>query len=1142
MSKTGYDKSNYLSGYWSLTATLFQGAFSDNLFKWILVYLLWESVPAEDTETIAKIPSYAGMIFAIPFIIFPGFFGALSDRVSKQKILEWTKLIEVCVMTIGLMAILSGNPLFLWSVFFLMATQSAMFGPGKYGILPEALPESRLSWGNGIMQMMTMIAIIAGVGVAGPIFEFLKGYDRVHSVSFLLIILAIIGWVTSRGIFKPPPADPNRSIPINPWSGMGRSFRAYKADKWLWLSVLAYVFFWFAGAIHIANIPTYIKVTLELGAIQNSIALAIISLGIALGALFTGFISRGKIEVGLIPLGALGMAFFCGLLAIPNLSFTVSLLFLAALGFFSGMFNVPLASTIQQRSPSKIRGGIMATTNMLTFIGMFTGSAIMLVLNDQGVDPSAIFFVTAIMTLLVGLYICYLLPVFVVRMVLWFFTNTIYRLRILGRDNIPEKGGALLIANHVSFLDALIILASTDRPIHFIMYKKIYDFWWIRPIAKMMGVIPINPGAGTKVLDSLSAATDALIDGELVCIFAEGQITRTGQLLPFKKGFERIIKDTDASIIPVYIDQIWGSIFSFSDKKFFWKIPRRIPYNIGISYGKPLPSNTTAFQLRNTIQELGTESYGFTDKNTLLLHESFIKNARRHPFSPAISDAISGKLNNLKTLTGAIVMARKLRPLLNEDEKMVGLLLPQGVGATIANLALTMMGKVTVNLNYTASNEALLHAAEACEMQHVITADRFLDKIPVNSPCDTLLLNEIMPTITSADRIQAMLMALFYPRKILIKSIGGNPNADIEDLVTIIFSSGSEGEPKGVMLSHKNISTNIDAVLQVVPYSKNECVMGMMPFFHIFGYMASLWLPLNSPNFSVTFHPNPTESRAIGKIIQKDKVTYMFTTSTFLQGFIRRCTSSQLKSLKFIMTGAEKLSPRVRDSYMEKFGLEPLEAYGTTECSPAVSINVPDFKAPGFYQKGTKRGTIGHPIPGVSVRIQDPDTGEILGNDTPGLLYVKGPNIMRGYLNRPEKTAAVLKNGWYETGDIAKIDNDGFITITDRLARFSKIAGEMVSHTKVEEELHNVLGVTDTMLSVTGIPDDAKGERLIVLHTLSEDELQDLLARGDETSLPNLWIPKKNGYYKVDEIPVLGTGKLDISSIKKRALELTSGA
>lgn len=1137
-----YDKSSYKKGYWYLIATLFQGAFSDNFFKYTLIFLLIDSSISDTAQNSGAIAAKLGMLFAVPYIIFPGFFGAISDRVPKKRIVVWTKYLEVFVMSLGFFAVLNGAPVFLACVFFMMATQSAMFGPAKYGILPEGLPESRLSWGNGVMQMMTMIAIIAGVGCAGPINEWLGKSGNVHYNSFILVGLAILGLSFARKIFDPPAADPNRAIPANPWSGMGKVFKIYAADKWLWLTVVGYVYFWFAAALLQANLIPYGNNVLELTKTQMSMQAVALSLGIGAGAVSAGYLSRGKIEVGLIPLGAFGMAFFSGLLAWPVFEFQGSLVLLTGLGFFGGVFDVPLAATIQSRSPANMRGAIMAVTNMLTFVGMFIAGALMLFFSQQGISPYTIFLICSVMTFVMAVYVSLLLPIFLLRLILWFLANTIYRVRVIGRRFIPEHGGALLVANHTSFLDALIIVASIDRPVRFLMYRGIYEVPWIKPLAKLVGAIPVAPGGGPReVMQSLQSATEALKDGELVCIFAEGQITRTGQMLPFRKGFERIMAGTDAPIIPVHIDQIWGSIFSFADGKFFWKWPKRIPFPITIGFGDAMPSDSNAYELRAAIQELGTEAYNHHETKAPLLHELFVKKARRHPFKLGVADARSGALSNFKTLVGAIILARKLKPLLAKDEKMIGLLLPQSVGGTLANIALTMLNRVPVNMNYTTSDEALDSAATQCDMKHVITAKAFLDQVPVTPPRDIIYVDDILAGVVKKDRIQAMLMGYLLPQKMLLRKLGGYEKRSIEDTATVVFSSGSEGEPKGVMLSHYNITKNIEAALQVFPHQKGDVIMGMLPFFHVFGYTATLWLVLVHQNFGAIYHPNPMEPRAIGGLIEKYKATIMFSTSTFLHGFIRRCTPRQMSSIRFIITGAEKLSPRVRDAFKEKFGVEPLEGYGTTECSPIVSLNVPDFRAPGFYQKGTKRGSIGHPLPGISVRITDPDSHEILQNGDSGLLWVKGPNVMDGYLGMPEKTADVLREGWYQTGDIANIDEDGFITITDRLARFSKLGGEMVSHTKVEEALHEVLEETETVLAVTGVPDDAKGERLIVLHTLADDDFENLLARMDETGLPNLWLPKQKAFYKVDEIPILGTGKLDIKGVKTLAHKLDVG-
>jgi acyl-[acyl-carrier-protein]-phospholipid O-acyltransferase/long-chain-fatty-acid--[acyl-carrier-protein] ligase len=425
-------------------------------------------------------------------------------------------------------------------------------------------------------------------------------------------------------------------------------------------------------------------------------------------------------------------------------------------------------------------------------------------------------------------------------------------------------------------------------------------------------------------------------------------------------------------------------------------------------------------------------------------------------------------------------------------------------------------------------------------MKQVITAGAFLDQVPVEVPGEAIYVDKILKTVTAKDRIIGLLLATLCPLTWIEKHLGAPSGRTSDELATVIFSSGSEGEPKGVMLTHFNVLSNVDAGIQGFPLNKGDRVMGILPFFHSFGYTGTLWLVLTQ-HLSAVYHTNPLEAKQIGAMVAQYKTKVLFTTSTFLQGLIRRCAPTQLSSLEFVIAGAEKLSPRVRDAFKEKYGVEPLEGYGTTECSPVVSLNVPDYRAPGFYQIGTKRGSIGHPIPGMSVRVIDSETREPLEQGETGLLLVKGPNVMKGYLNQPEKTAKVLKNGWYETGDIAVVDEDGFITITDRLARFSKIGGEMVSHTKVEESLQSLLEESDRVLAVAGVPDAQKGERLVVLHTLEEAQFDALISKIDDTGLPKLWIPKTKAYYRIDEIPILGTGKMDLSKLKTLARQLDAG-
>ena len=1136
-------KRHGMGGFWALIATQFQGAFNDNLFRLLIQYtilaaLVLPGMEKPDEAAAKAVPAIATIIFALPFLIFPGIAGALSDRFSKQRIAVWVKYWEVFIVCFGFFAFYLKMPMFLWVMLFFMATHSAFFSPAKYGILPEILPEERLSWGNGILQMFTMVAIILGIGLAGPLYSALGG--RAYLSTFVLLSFTLIGLFTAQFISRPPAANPQQRIRLNPWLGMGRYFKVLWRDRLLRYTVVGYTYFWFVGALVQANVLIYATVNMGLSEAGTGPVLASLAVGIGVGATCAGFLSRGGIELGLVPVGTLGLALFSGLLAIPGVSYVTSLVFLFGLGYFAGFFDVPLAAMLQHRSPNDIKGGMMAATNMLTFVGMlFAGALYWFLGSKMQMSTYHVFLIAMASSIAVGLYLCVRLPFMPVRSLLWLFNNTLYRTRVIGRENIPITGGALLVANHVSFIDPLVIVASVDRPVRFLVFRGYYEKWWLKPVAKMFGGIPIAAKDGPReILKSLAAAGDAIKAGELVCVFPEGEITRTGMLQPFRKGFEHIMSGVDAPIIPIYLDGLWGSRFSFSEGRFFWKFPKRIPYRITVNIGTPLPSNMRRFDLRQVIQELGAETYSMRKMPHDLLHHRFLHQARRHPRLLGVADTRSGSLSYIRTLAGALILAQKLKHTL-DDQKMVGVLVPPSVGGALANIALFFMGRVPVNLNYTSSAETIASCARRCRISHTITARAFLERFPVEVPGTAVYLEDLRASVTKKDQIVGMLTALFCPVKWIERSLGAPARRSRDDVATIIFSSGSEGEPKGVILTHGNINYNIGSLEQAVPHKRGDVMMGFLPLFHSFGFTGTLWAPLTL-GMAAVFHASPLEPKAIGQLVQKYKAFFFVATPTFLQNFTRRCSAEEMKSLRFVVCGAEKMPDRVRDAFAEKFGIEPLEGYGTTECSPVVAINVPDFRGPGHHQKGFKRGTIGVSLPGVAVRIVDPDTGEVLSANVPGLLEVKGPNVMEGYLGMPEKTAAVLRNGWYSTGDIAFIDDDGFITITDRLARFSKIGGEMISHTKVEETLHGLLGLTEQTLAVTGVPDEARGERLVVLHTLQEDQLNTLLERLDQSGLPNLWRPRSNGFHRIDSIPVLGTGKMDIKAIKALALKMES--
>jgi acyl-[acyl-carrier-protein]-phospholipid O-acyltransferase/long-chain-fatty-acid--[acyl-carrier-protein] ligase len=447
------------------------------------------------------------------------------------------------------------------------------------------------------------------------------------------------------------------------------------------------------------------------------------------------------------------------------------------------------------------------------------------------------------------------------------------------------------------------------------------------------------------------------------------------------------------------------------------------------------------------------------------------------------------------------------------------------------NVAALLCGKVPVNLNYTLSSEGIASCARQCTLRTVITSKAFLERVNIEVPGKAILLEEAAANPRKAEKLKAFLAALLMPGSLLVRR-----RVRPEDLATVIFSSGSTGDPKGVLLTHENIMSNIAQLGQCFGFHRRDRVLGILPFFHSFGFTGTLMLPLTS-GLGVVFHPNPFDARTIGALVAQYGVTFLLATPTFLQTYIRRCDPGQFGSLKLALVGAEKLQERTALAFEDKFGIRPLEAYGCTECSPAVTVNTRDFRARGFRQVGGKRGKIGHALPGVSIRIVDPETCEPLPVGTPGLMLVRGPNVMRGYLGRPAETAKVLDDGWYVTGDIATIDEDGFVEITDRLSRFSKIGGEMVPHIKVEEKLHELAGSQEQIFVVTSGPDERKGERLLVLHTLDQGRLERCLERLDQTGLPNLWIPRAQAFFKVDAIPYLGTGKLDLRKVRELALQ-----
>jgi acyl-[acyl-carrier-protein]-phospholipid O-acyltransferase/long-chain-fatty-acid--[acyl-carrier-protein] ligase len=728
-----------------------------------------------------------------------------------------------------------------------------------------------------------------------------------------------------------------------------------------------------------------------------------------------------------------------------------------------------------------------------------------------------------------------------IRLVLWLPVRLVYRIRVFGRSRIPASGPVLLVCNHVSFVDAFFVFMSQSRPVRFLVWAPYTRVPGLRLLLRLARVIPIDGTAGPRaIIQALREASAALGNGEVVCIFAEGSITRTGFLLPFTRGFEQIVKRSPAPIVPVYLDRVWGSIFSYQGGRFLWKWPRKFPYPVTIAFGEPMPSTATAFDVRQAVQKLSADCAILDSKYRLPVHRQLVRMAARHPFRPCLVDPTNkGRIFRYgEFVAGAWILARHFRNELGDDA-MVGLWLPPSAGGAFANVALALLGKTSVNLNYTASAEVVQSAIRQCRIRHVITARLFTAKIKLDPGpgVELIHLEDFRPRISQWERVRAFLTIVALPAFVLDRWVMRLADHKPGDLATVIFSSGSTGDPKGVMLTHDNIAANVESTVQAIDPRPSDRLLGVLPLFHSFGYTVTIWVPLMA-GASLIFHPDPRQSKEIGDLCRTYRCTMFLLTPTLLRFCLRRCGTDDFRSLRILIGGAEKLSQGLADEFKEKFGILPLEGYGCTELSPVAAANVPDWEYGGVPQIGTRRGTIGQPLPGVAARIVDPETLQPRPPNEEGMLLMYGANVMKGYLGKPEATTQAIKDGWYITGDIARCDEDGFLTITDRLARFSKIAGEMVPHQKIEDEIHNILSTSERVCVVTSLPDERRGEKLVVLHTpLNGINRHRLWEELGDRGLPNLWVPDERDFVEIAEMPVLGTGKIDLRRAREIARE-----
>jgi len=1146
-----------IGGFLPYIAVVFLNAFVDLGHKIIVQNTIFKIYDGPEQIILTAI---VNTLILLPFILLMTPSGFLSDKYPKNKVMKLSAVAAVCLTLLITLCYYQG---WFWPAFamtFLLAVQSAFYSPAKYGYIKELVGKSALGQGNGAVQAATIAAILGGTYVFSVFFD---GYLEEQSFSTkgeILELIAPLGWVlvvltVVEMIFAfnlPNKAD-TQNKQLFDWQGyvktrsLKKTLRVIRKREVIWLSVIGLSLLWSIGQVLLAVFPAFAKE--QMGIQQTQVIQGIIAcagVGIVFGSLIAGRLSRHYIETGLLPIGALGVAFCVA--AMPTLT-TVSggLITLLLFGVASGFIVVPLNSLIQFHAGDNRVGSILAGNNWIQNVFMLTFLVATVLFSAIGLSPQIQFMIIAVISIVGAIGAMWKIPQSFARYIVRLLIGGRYKMRVQGLKNMPGRGGVLLLGNHISWIDWAMLQIASPRPIKFVMHRDFYERWYLKWFLELVGAIPIGGRATKSAMKKIEQLLNA---GEVVCVFPEGVISRTGHLAEFQRGYETAIADTKSNtqIIPFYLRGLWGSRFSRSNEALSGNNKKKLKRDIIVAFGKPLSKDTKAEAVKAKVFELSIQSWDSYTKNLESLPEAWIDTVKSNGSAMATAELGSEPVSHVRLLTVAVAFSRRIKA--NSPETNVGILLPSVTGGAIANLAAMLVGKVVVNINYYASVEAQLGAIEKAEIKSIYTSRKFIVKLEqrgidiqrVLDGSKVFYLEDLKENIGKLELLSTLIAVKLLPADIL--KVLFCVRKKVTEPAAILFSSGSEGAPKGVVLSHQNIIANAKQAAEVLNVDSDDVLMGCLPLFHAFGLTVGLFLPAVI-GIPVVYHPDPTDAINVAKAIKRFNATIFCGTSTFLRLYTRNSLIHplMLESLRMIVAGAEKLSPDVKQAFQLKFNRELFEGYGVTETAPVASVNIPNKMDPTDYsvQLGNKEGTVGMPLPGTSFRIVDPDTLEELAVGEEGLVVVGGSQVMLGYLNDLQKTNEVIyeQDGirWYKTGDKGKLDEDGFLTIVDRYSRFAKLGGEMISLGAVEQTVRDVLADAELEVVAVNLPDEKKGEKVILLVGLDNNADQ-IRHKMIEHKISPLMIPAV--VYEVDEVPKLGSGKTDFGTAKKLAVELAS--
>ncbi|SHO58676.1 acyl-[ACP]--phospholipid O-acyltransferase [Vibrio quintilis] len=1142
-----------MKGFVTFLLVAFMNAFVDLGHKIVIQNTLFKSF--SDNHQVLM-TSIVNALILLPFVLLFTPSGFLADRYNKVKVMKVSAVIAIVITGFITFCYYQGWFYAAFGLTFLLAMQSAIYSPAKYGYIRALVGAENLSAGNSWVQAVSMIAILAGSAVFSALFEMKLSWTETMQPGEIMQNISGLGWLLVAGsviecvlAFRLPEKEHPAPVPFN-WSeylsgqALSRNLNLLFKEKPVWQSVLGLTLFLSISQVMIAAFPAYAKSHLAIDntfIVQSIIAMAII--GIMLGSSLAAKHSVNHINLALIPSGAVIVC--AGLFLLPQTTSSVLLgLVFLAVGAGGALMMVPLNALIQFHASESQTGKILAGNNFIQNIGMLFFLGVTVAFATTDADVSYLLWGLFVLGAAIALTAIILLPDVLIRAIMGRLIGHKYRLKVLGFDNLPESGrGTLLLGNHISWLDWAIVQMASPRRVYFVMDRGIYQRWYLKWLFDLFKVIPISPG---KSREALQQVTDLLNQGEMVCLFPEGRISHLGQLGEFKKGFERACVEASGVIVPFYLRGMWGSFFSRSSKKLAQIRKTGMKRDVIIAFGQPMDIRSGASEVKQKVFEMSVATWNAYAETLETLPEAWVTTAKSRPGQWAVTDSNSTPVSHAKFLTGSLMLKQRIKKLAGKN---LGLLVPTSSAGLMSNLAAMMAGKTVVNLNYTASTEALQAAKSRADIQSIVTSKRFVAKLEkrginceaILDGCHVFWLEDFKDNLTKTESLLTMAAVKCLPAS-WIKAIWCKKQ-HVDDTAAILFSSGSEGAPKGVMLTHKNMIANLRQVSDVLNMQDNDRMMATLPLFHAFGLTVTGMLPLIE-GLPVICHPDPTDGLNIARAVAKYEATLMCATSTFLRMYQRnrRINPMMFSSLRAVVSGAEKLDTKVKEAFQQKFMVPVLEGYGTTETTPVASVNLPGHlvRTQGFIQEAAREGTVGLALPGTTFKIVDPVTMETLPAGEDGLILIGGAQIMKGYLGDPEKTAEVIVElegiRWYKTGDKGHLDEDGYLTIVDRYSRFAKLAGEMVSLSAVEQSAKDLLEDPELNLIAVNLPDEKKGEQIVML--VETDSAPEALRKTlTQKGMQALMLPGK--IFQVEQIPVLGSGKPDFSAAKKLALSLS---